>query len=230
MSFNPFDAILPGGSGGDGGDLTPGLETVGKGAGAGFLSSLIGTALPFAGQYMANEFNRSEARKNRQFQMGMSSSAYQRSVRDLKAAGLNPMLAYSQGGASTTSGDSASMDAPDVSGGINSAIQLSMVRKNLEAIDAGIEKTKQETSTAETQAELNRAVKGVQEKTANLVGHNARTAKANATILEKSIPAAENEKRAEETWFGKHVAPHIKKVVNTLSPWANQSAKQMSKE
>lgn len=49
-----------------------------------------------------------EAQKNRDFQERMSNTAYQRAIADMKKAGINPVLAYSQGGADTPSGDSAS--------------------------------------------------------------------------------------------------------------------------
>lgn len=59
-----------------------------------------------------NQQNMEESQRNRDYQERLSNSAYQRTMQDMEAAGLNPILAYQKGGASTPSGSQATASAP----------------------------------------------------------------------------------------------------------------------
>lgn len=71
------------------------------------------------------DFNASEARLSREWSERMANTSYQRARADMVKAGLNPYLAYGQGGASTPSAAQASASiasgASASYGGVNSA-------------------------------------------------------------------------------------------------------------
>lgn len=64
-------------------------------------------------QKKANQTNISLQREQQDWEEEMSNTAYQRATADLKAAGLNPMLAYSQGGANTPNVSAATVQPED---------------------------------------------------------------------------------------------------------------------
>lgn len=144
------------------------------GVGAAMLGSAI---LGSVGSFLQNREQKDLSREQMDFQERMSSTSYQRGVKDMMAAGLNPMLAYSQGGASAPMG--AMPQVQNVLGaGVSSAAQgLQMVsaiqqmaksEADIKLVEAQAKRTASETldnsvhtSQAAANLDLTRGQKGL---------------------------------------------------------------------
>lgn len=115
-------------------------------AGLNLFGNVVSAFAGYQGQKDTNETNMQLGREQMQFQERMSSTSYQRAVADMQAAGLNPMLAYSQGGASAPPGSMPQVQNA-VSAGLNSAQMASSIAQvfsQLEVNQATADKLKAE--------------------------------------------------------------------------------------
>jgi len=87
----------------------------------------IGDYIPGIGdakaQEEANRINLEMDKMNREWMERMSNSAYQRAMPDMRAAGLNPMLAFQQGGASVPNTSAPTVSAAPKTGLASAAVQ-----------------------------------------------------------------------------------------------------------
>ncbi len=116
----------------------------------------IAGALNLAGGILGNRARRRESQRNRSFQERMRNTAWQAGVADMKAAGLNPALAYSQGGAASPGGSMASQEDV-ISPAVSTAMQTKRLQADLKLVNQQRLKTKAETEGAEMTALTTRA-------------------------------------------------------------------------
>lgn len=101
-----------------------------------WLAGATGSGLT-AAEKATNQFNADEAEKQRQWEADMQNTSYQRQVRDMQAAGVNPALAMSNGQPSTPSGSAAQATSPSMNGiNMSDLMQLFLIPGQRKLLDA----------------------------------------------------------------------------------------------
>lgn len=153
-------------------------DTYSGGSGEGPLDMIPGIGDARA-QERANKTNIRLADENRSWQERLSSTAYQRAMEDMKKAGLNPMLAYMQGGASTPSGGAASVGAASKTGLADAALKAY----------TGISAAQNQSTSVQQQGAMNES--SISLNSANALKSAAEAQKIHAEI--KSLGKKESE-------------------------------------
>lgn len=166
--------------------------------------SILSTILAAAGGIYSAKMTQQEAQRNRDWQKMMSDTSYQRAVKDMRAAGINPMLAYAQGGSSTPSGAMSSYSNPfdTAAYALNESESIRNLRK---AQQSQIELNK-------TQAELNTSASALNESRKET---EATTRAVNAAnVLESATRQQLNQASAQQAQ--QQTAKLVQDVLNSM--------------
>ena len=210
---------------------------------ASIAGSLIGAGSSIYGENQANKRAVDLANQANQFSAQQFATRYQTTVKDLEAAGLNPMLAYSQGGGSPPT---ATTPAPQKNiyhampeavskayGAANTAIQMqltdSQVNESISRTNVNEQTAKLTDATiAKTIAEIPNIDADTRNKLVLNMLYKAQTGATSAqeSATRQAINIAKPEEAKSKTEWGK-LSPYIKDVSTGVSSAVN--AKQLIK-
>lgn len=136
------------------------------------IGGLAAGGLGYIGQRNANKANIVEAARNRDWQEKMSNTSYQRAMADMKAAGLNPMLAFMKGGSSTPSGAQSQAMQNELGTAATSAMDMRRMSSEYHKVIADTKLSESLAKAAESDAMLKNANSAESLRRAELLGYD----------------------------------------------------------
>lgn len=120
-------------------------------------SAAVANRRQLALQHDSQAFNSAEAQKQRDWEEYMSSSAHQREMADLKAAGLNPILAAESSGAAAPAGSGATSSAGQASRGTGMKDVMSIFSSIFGSVNSSRNANKVNDATIKANESLNKS-------------------------------------------------------------------------
>lgn len=186
------------------------------------VSSLGAAGLAYAGQKKANKANIASAREQMAFQERTSNTQYQRTMDDMRKAGLNPILAAKLGGAGIPPGAMASSQS-DTAAASSEVGRLSASAMEAKRMKYEIERAKSDAMTAASDASFRSEINARQSGLLMAQQYAQLASAKQASATAHNLDLDSSGKRAEADFYNS-VFGRATKYLEKILPIASGSA------
>jgi len=190
----------------------------------------ISGGLSFLGQSNANQANADLAQQNNAWSAAQYASRYQTQVKDMEAAGLNPMLSYTTGAAGAPSAQTVQFQnalgagVQSAQAGYTKQAELNQIKASTALTDDQSDKVRQDKEVGKSQERLNDAM--VLKTAQDIRTGQANANSANATA---ALNLQETRMRKLEADIGDKLGVGLKAAVPALSSAASTASRLLKK-